>query len=106
MQASYQIIIQVLQLAYTAQTCISNLKLMQCKQAHDFARIKCNQPKVHKLAPPTCVLLFVQEFDPSHFLNVAPSLSIVHVQIPNCNVFVSISPKAFHIFVQSLLLCH
>ena len=107
MHASYQIIIQVLQLAYTTQACISNFKkFMQCKQAHDYAHIKCNQSKIHELAPPTCVLLFVQEFDPSHFLNVAPSLSIVHVQIPNCNVFVSISPKAFHIFVQSLLLCH
>ena len=32
--------------------------------------------KVHELAPPTCVLLLSKNFDPSHFSNVAPSLSI------------------------------
>ena len=32
--------------------------------------------KVHELAPPTCVLLLSKNFDPSLFLNVAPSLSM------------------------------
>ena len=32
--------------------------------------------KVHELALPTCVLLLSKNFDPSQFLNVAPSLSI------------------------------
>ena len=49
---------------------------MQCKQAHDYAHIKCNQSKVHELAPPTCVLLLSKNFDPSLFFNVAPSLSM------------------------------
>ena len=51
--------------------------------------------KVHELAPPTCVLLLSKIFYPSLFFNVAPSLSIVHVQNPNCNIFISISPKVF-----------
>ena len=49
---------------------------MQCKQAHDYAHIKCNQSKVHELAPSTCVLLLSKNFDPSLFSNVAPSLSM------------------------------
>ena len=94
MHASYQVIIWVLQLAYTTQACISNLKLIQCKQAHYYAHIKCNQSKVHELAPPTCVLLLSNnfDFDPSQFLNVAPSLSM---SMSNLYFFVSISPKAF-----------
>ena len=32
--------------------------------------------KVLELAPPICVLLLSKNFDPSHFFNVAPSLSI------------------------------
>ena len=60
---------------------------MQCKQAHDMQPIK-----VHELAPPTCVLLLSKNFDPSQFLNVAPSLSM---SISNLYFFVSISPKAF-----------
>ena len=52
MHASYQIIIQVLQLAYTTQACISNFKKnMQCKQAHDYAHIKYNQSKFMSLLP-------------------------------------------------------
>ena len=45
--------------------------------------------QVHELAPPTYVLLLSKNFDPSQFLNVATSLSIVHVQIPNCHIFLS-----------------
>ena len=48
--------------------------------------------KVHELAPPTCVLLLSKNFDPSQFLNVDPSLSIVHVQIqllPNAFLHIS-----------------
>ena len=100
MHASYQIIIQVLQLAYTTQACISNLKLMQCKQAHDYAHIKCNQSKVHELAPPTCVLLLSKNFDPSLFSNVAPSLSM---SMSNLYFFeLSIFPKAFIFYLSPL----
>ena len=65
---------------------------MQCKQAHDYAQIKCNQSKVHELAPPTCVLLLSKNFDPLTFFNVAPSLSM---SMSNFYFFVSISSKAF-----------
>ena len=51
MHASFHFISQILQLAYTTQACISNLKLMQCKQAHDYAHIKCNQSKFMSLLP-------------------------------------------------------
>ena len=72
---------------------------MQCKQVHEYAHIKCNQSKIYELAPPICVLLFVQEFDPSYFLNVAPSLPIVHCPCPNPS-FPKVFPKVFHIFVS------
>ena len=96
MHASYQIIIQVLQLAYTTQACISNLKkFMQCKQAHDYAHIKCNQLKFMSLLPLlvcfSCLrILILSHF--SMFFNVAPSLFI---SMSNLYFFVSISPKTF-----------
>ena len=65
---------------------------MQCKQAHEYAHIKCNQSKVHELAPPTCVLLLSKNFDPSLFYNVAPFLSR---SMSYLYFFVSISLKAF-----------
>ena len=65
---------------------------MQCKQAHVYAHIKCNQTQVHELAPPTCVLLLSKNFDPSKFLNVASYLSM---SMSNLYFFVSNSPKAF-----------
>ena len=46
--------------------------------------------QVHELAPPTCVLLSSKNFYPSHFFNVAPSLSMSMSNL----YFVSISPKA------------
>ena len=65
---------------------------MQCKQAHEYAPIKCNQSKFMSLLPLFCVLLLSKNFDPSLFFNVAPSLSM---SISNLYLFVSISPKAF-----------
>ena len=85
MHASYQIINQIIQLAYTTQACIS-------LQAHEYAHIKCNQTQVYELAPPTCVLLLSKNFDPSQFLNVASSLSM---SMSNLYFFVLNSPKAF-----------
>ena len=109
MHAIYQIIIQVLQLAYTTQACISNLKLMQCKQAHDYAHIKCNQSKVHELAPPTCVLLLSKNFDPSPFFKVAPSLSMsmsnfYFSPMMYFHIFVSTSPPLSSISIKGVLL--
>ena len=53
--------------------------------------------KVHELAPPTCVLLLSKNFDPCQLLNVAPPLSIVHVQ----NNF-SLMPLAYFISLYDL----
>ena len=77
MHASYQIIIQVLQLAYTTQACISNLKNL------------CNASK----------LLLSKNVDLSFFFNVAPSLSM---PMSNLYFFVSISPKAFISYLSPL----
>ena len=81
---------------------------MQCKQAHKYAQIKCNQSKVHELAPPTCVLLLSKNFDPSPFLNVAPSLSMyVQIQLllnASCifHIFVPISPPLLSISIKGV----
>jgi hypothetical protein len=49
MHASFHFINQILQLTYTTQAYIFNLKLMQCKQAHDYAHIKCKTTKFMSL---------------------------------------------------------
>jgi hypothetical protein len=43
-----------------------------------------------------------KNFDPSQLLNVAPSLSIVHVQILNCHIFVSISSLLSSISIKGV----
>jgi hypothetical protein len=73
MHASYQLIIQVLQLAYTTQACISNLKTYAMQASTWICTTQMHSIKVHELALPTCVLLLSKNFDPSQFLNVAPS---------------------------------
>jgi hypothetical protein len=97
MHAIYQITTQILSLAYTTQACIK-FKTCNAMQASTWlCTYQMQTIKVDELALPTCVLLFSKNFDPSQFLNVAPSLSIILVQIPNCNIFVSISPLC-HLF--------
>ena len=49
---------------------------MQCKQAHEYAHIKCNQSKFMSLLPLLVCFSCPRNFDPSLFSNVAPSLSI------------------------------
>ena len=78
MHVSYQIIIQVLQLAYTTQACILNLKLMQCKQAHEYAHIKCKQPSLWACSPYLCAS-FVHEFWSFSILQYCSLF--VHVQL-------------------------
>ena len=92
MHASYQIIIQVLQLAYTTQACISNLKIYVMQASTWLCTYQMQPIKVHELAPPTCVLLLSKNFNLSSFFSVAPSLSM---SMSNLYFFVSISPKAF-----------
>ena len=99
MHASYQIIIQVLQLAYTTQACILNLKAYAMQASTWLCTFQMQLIKVHELAPPTCVLLLSKNFiDSSLFFNVAPSLSM---SMSNLYFFVSIFPKDF-ISSQSL----
>ena len=118
MHASFHFINQIIQLAYTTQACISNLKHMQCKQAHEYAHLKMQSLKVHELAPPTCVLLLSKNFDPSLFFNVAPSLSMsnlyffyissLHVQFLPHSIKLSylctISPPLSSISIKGMLL--
>ena len=76
MHASYQIIIQVLQLAYITQACILNLRTYAMQASTWICTCQMQSIKVHELAPPTCVLLLSKNFDPSLFFNVAPPLSM------------------------------
>ena len=57
MHASFLFHHSNLQLAYTTQACISNLKLMQCKQAHEYAQNKCKQPSSWACSPYLCASL-------------------------------------------------
>ena len=74
MHANFYFINQILQLAYTTQACIINLKLKQCKQAHEYAHIKCKQPSSWACSPYLCTSLVQEFFYPTPFCNVAPSL--------------------------------
>ena len=65
---------------------------MQCKLAHDYAHNKCNQSKFMSLLPLLVCFSLSKNFDPSQFLNVAPSLSM---SMSNLYFFVLIFPKAF-----------
>ena len=51
---------------------------MQCKQAHEYACIKCNQTKFMSLLPLFCVLLLSKNFDPSFLQCCSP---FVHVHV-------------------------
>ena len=95
MHASYQIIIQVLQLAYPTQACISNLETYAMQESTWICTYQKQSIKVHELAPPTCVLLLSKNFDLSLFSNVDPSLSM-SISMSNIYFFeVSIFSKAF-----------
>jgi len=121
MHASYQIIIQVLQLAYTTQACILNLKAYAMQASTWICTYQMQSIKVHELAPPTCVLLLSKNFDPSLFFNVAPSLSmsmsnlyffeLLYLISPPCTISISklsylctISPPLSSISIKGELL--
>ena len=76
MHASFHFFKQILQLAYTTQACILNLKTYAMQASTWICTYQIQSIKVHELAPPTCVLLLSKNFDPSLFSNVAPSLSM------------------------------
>ena len=119
MHASYQIIIQVLQLAYTTQACILNLKAYAMQASTWICTYQMQSNKVHELAPPICVLLLSKNFDPSLFFNVAPSLSmsmsylfeLSYLISPPCTILISnlsylctISPLLSSISIKGVLL--
>ena len=100
MHASYQIINQILQLAYITHACILNLRTYAMQASTWICTYQMQSIKVHELAPPTCVLLLSKNFDPSLFFNVAPFLSM---SMSNLYFFVSISSKVFHILSLPLI---
>ena len=111
MHASFHFINQILQLAYTTQACILNLKAY-AMQAHEYAHIKCNQSKVHELAPPTCVLLLSKNFDTFTSFNVAPPLCLcpcptstsLSQSFPKLSYLYTISPPLSSISIKGVRL--
>ena len=94
---------------------------MQCKQAHGYAHIKCNQSKFMSLLPLLVCFSLSKNFDPSLFFNVAPSLSmsmsnlyffeILYLISTPCTISISkfsylctISPPLSLIFIKGKLL--
>ena len=99
MHASYQIIIQVLQLAYTTQACISNLRNLCNESKHMTMHISNATNQSSWACSPYLCASLVQEFWSISFLQCCSLF--VHVQpllsmsMSNLYFFVSISPKAF-----------
>ena len=85
MHAGYQIIIQVLQLAYTTQACISNLKNLCNANKHMTMHISNTTNQSSWACSPYLCASLVQEFWSFHILQ-------------RCSLFV-------HVNVQPLLLC-
>ena len=117
MHASYQIIIQVLQLAYTTQACISNLKKLCNASKHMTMHISNATNQSSWACSPYLCASLVQKFCWSiSFLQCCSLFVHVHVQplkplklsylISPLTQFISPPYKGFHIFVQSLPLCH
>ena len=113
MLASYQIIIQVLQLACTTQACMLNLKAYAIMEASTWiCTYQMQTIKVHELAPPTCVLLLFKNFDPFTSFNVGPLLclcpcptSISFLQcLPKLSYLCTISPPLSSISIKGVLL--
>ena len=80
MHASYQIIIQVLQLAYTTQACILNLKAYAIQASTWICTYQIQSIKVHELALPTYVLLLSKKFWSIFFLQCCSLFVHIHVQ--------------------------
>ena len=99
MHASFHFINQILQLEYTTQACISNLKLMQYKQAHEYSHIKCNQSKFMSLLPLLVCFSCSKMLILSHPSMLLPLFVYVHVQPLLLCLNLS---QSFHIFLQSL----
>ena len=109
MHASYQIIIQVLQLAYTTQVCISkkNSKKVCNASKHMTMHISnATNQSLWACSPYLCASL-IKNFDPLTFFNVLQCCSLSHssmffnvapslfMSMSNLYFFVSISPKLY-----------
>ena len=71
---------------------------MQCKQAHEYAHLKCNQSKFMGLLPLLVCFSCPRILIPSHSSMLLPICSSMY----NFYFFVSISTSSFHLFIQSL----
>ena len=108
MHASYQIIIQVLQLAYTTQACISNLKNLCNASKHMTTMHISNATNQSSWAcsPYLCASL-VQEFWSFSILQCCSLF--IHVQLlllpmMHLHIFVPTSPPLSLIFIKGVLL--
>ena len=111
MHASYQIIIQVLQLAYNTQVCISNFKKMQCKQAHDYTHIKRNQSKFMSLLPllvsfscPRILILLHSSMLLPLCPCPCPTSTSLSQSLPKLSYLCTISPPLSSISIKGVLL--
>ena len=98
-------------LAYITQACISNLKLMQCKQSHDYAHIKCKQTISWAFSPYLCASL-VQEFWSILFSSMllplcpcpCPTSTSLSQSLPKLSYLCTISPPLSSISIKGVLL--
>ena len=72
---------------------------------HMRCTFQMQQPIVHELAPPTCVLLLSKNFDPSLFFNVAPSLSMSMSNLYFFELLYLISSPCTILILELLYLC-
>ena len=112
MHASFHFINQILQLAYTTQACILNLKAYAMQASTWICTYQMQSIKVYELAPPTCVLLLFKNFDPFTSFNVAPLLCLcpcptstsLSQSFPKLSYLCTISPLLSSIFIKGVLL--
>ena len=106
----FHFINQILQLAYTTQACILNLKAYAMQASTWICTYQMQSIKVHELAPPTCVLLLSKNFDPFTSFNVAPPLcpcpnsTSLSQSFPKLSYLCAISPPLSSIFIKGVLL--
>ena len=103
MHASYQIIIQVLQLAYTTQACILNLKAYAMQASTWICTYQMKSIKVHELAPPTYVLLLSKKFWSISFLQCCSLFVHIHVQSLLLWAFISYLSSLYNINLKAFI---
>ena len=109
MHASFHFINQILQLAYTTQACILNLKTYAMQASTWICTYQMQSIKVHELAPPTCVVLLSKNFDPSSTLLpfcpcLCPTSTSLSQSLPKLSYLCTISPPLPSISIKGVLL--